>query len=117
MIHVHRRDAGYQDRLRAYQVMLDGEEVGRVKRGESVTVDAAPGAHRLQLKIDWCLSKPIELQVAPGQDAYFECWPNSKPFTVLYWITFGRKEYIGLGPAAALPPGPGEGVLSPESGP
>jgi hypothetical protein len=96
MIHVHRRANAYQDRARAYKVMLDGEEVGRVKRGESVSFDAAPGGHQLQLKIDWATSEPLDVQVAGGQDLNFECWPNSSPLTALYWITFGRKRYIGL---------------------
>ena len=105
MIHVHRRANAYQDRARAYKITLDGQEVGKVKRGESVAVDAAPGAHPLQLKIDWAVSEPLEVQVQPGVDAHFECWPNSTPFTALYWITFGRKKYIGLAPAAG-PPAP-----------
>ena len=99
MIHVQRRDVAYQDRARAYKVMLDGEEMGRVKRGESVSFDAAPGAHQLQMKIDWATSEPLDIEVAAGQDLRFECWPNAKPLTALYWTTFGRKKYIGLAPA------------------
>ena len=29
------RDAGYVDRLRAYQVMIDGQTVGELKNGEN----------------------------------------------------------------------------------
>jgi hypothetical protein len=104
MIHIHRSANAYQDRARAYKIMLDGQEVGKVKRGESVAVDAAPGAHQLQLKIDWAVSQPLDVQVQAGQDAHFECHPNSTPLTALYWITFGRKNYIGLAPAAGPPP-------------
>jgi hypothetical protein len=96
MIHVHRRSGRYQDRARAYKVLLDGQEVGKVKHGESVSVDATPGPHRLQMKIDWATSEPIDLDVQPDQDLHFECWPNSTPLTALYWITFGRNRYIGL---------------------
>jgi hypothetical protein len=99
VIHIDRRANAYQDRARAYKVMLDGQEVGRVKRGESVSFDAAPGAHQLQMKIDWATSEPLDIQVAPGQDLRFECWPNAKPLTALYWITVGRSKYIGLAPA------------------
>ena len=101
MIHVHRRANAYQDRARAYKVVLDGEEVGRVKRGESVSFDAAPGAHQLQLKIDWATSEPLSVDVVAGQDLHFECWPNAKPLTALYWITLGRRRYIGLRSSAA----------------
>jgi hypothetical protein len=100
LIHIARRANAYQDRARAYKVMLDGEEVGRVKRGESVSFDAAPGAHQLQMKIDWATSEPVDIQVAPGQDLHFECWPNSTPLTALYWTTFGKNKYIGLAPAS-----------------
>ncbi len=101
MIHIQRRANAYQDRARAYKVLLDGAEAGSVKRGETVSVDAAPGAHTLQMKIDWATSEPVQVNVVGGQDLHFECWPNAKPLTAIYWTTLGRKKYIALAPAGA----------------
>jgi hypothetical protein len=103
MIHVHRRANAYQDRARAYKILLDGQEVGNVKRGESAAFDAAPGAHELQLKIDWATSEPVSVEVQAGQDVHFNCWPNAKPLTALYWITVGRSRYIGVEEVAGPP--------------
>jgi hypothetical protein len=53
-IHIERETRAYPDRLRAYRVILDDREVGRLRRGESLTVAAEPGTHKLHLAIDWC---------------------------------------------------------------
>jgi hypothetical protein len=95
-IRVERQATGRADLLRRYTVILDGNSVGRVKRGESITIDTAPGHHDLHLKIDWARSPSLELDLADGQQRDVRCWPNAKPLAALYWITVGRSRYIGI---------------------
>jgi len=89
---VERSRKGYADRLRAYEVILDGTRVGRVKRGETLLFDTTAGAHELYLKIDWCRSKTVMLDLKDGEELCLRCWPASKAF----WITVGRSRYIGV---------------------
>jgi hypothetical protein len=94
-IHVERDKRGRVDRVRAYRVMLDGNEVGRVKRGETLTVTATPGQHELHFAIDWCRSAYQDLELADGETVTVRCWSNARPYSSIFYITFGRKNYIG----------------------
>jgi hypothetical protein len=54
---VSRSQDGNRDRFRRYTVLVDGAEIGRLKRGETVTTDLAPGVHTLTITIDWTKSE------------------------------------------------------------
>jgi hypothetical protein len=95
-IHVRRAAGRWTDRLRAYKVVLDGDAVGTVKRGETLTCETAPGSHVLHLEIDWCRSPSVDLEVAPGKDIDVRCWPNARAFTVMFWMRYRRDRYIGI---------------------
>ena len=58
-----RRPRRWQDRLRAYTIVIDGEEVGRVRAGSTVTVPITAGTHTVQLTIDWTGSNELELTI------------------------------------------------------
>jgi hypothetical protein len=93
---VERTESRKTDLLRAYRVVLDGEVVGRVKRGESLTVETDAGQHELHLAMDWMRSPSVELDLAPGQEARVRCWPNASPFYSTYSVSGGRIDYIGI---------------------
>ncbi len=95
------RDTGYIDAARAYRVLIDGVVVNRIKQGKTLQVDVPPGEHRLQLKIDWCSSKPLSFAVAEGERLTFHVKSNlrGRAFQTLYFALFARDEYILLEPA------------------
>jgi hypothetical protein len=95
-IRLDRRPGGRGDRLRAYRVVLDGFVVGRITRGQSLSIEADPGLHEFRLAVDWCGSRSVELKLAPGQETHLECWPNATPGKALYWILFRRSDYIAV---------------------
>lgn len=91
-----RRVAGkWADRRRAYRVIVDGGEVGRLGNGESASFEVAPGSHELHLKIDWCRSERLALDLAPGETAVIECEARN-PWQALYWVSFGCRRYVKL---------------------
>ncbi len=88
----------WPDRLRAYKVMLDGKEIGKIKNGEEREFDAPAGRHRLCLKIDWCGSNTVDFET-PGNAVEFECGSNlteGKALLAILYITFLRDHYIWL---------------------
>ncbi|MEA2448330.1 MAG: hypothetical protein QOG63_262 [Thermoleophilaceae bacterium] len=95
-VDIQRRPGGWVDRARAYKILIDGSEVGRIKAGEAHAFELAPGAHELHLAIDWTRSPSVEMQLAEGERAQLFCRPNANPLTVLWFITFGRGRYIRL---------------------
>jgi hypothetical protein len=93
------RGTGYADRLRAYRVMLDCREIGRIGNGETKLFPVAPGQHELAVKIDWCSSNDVSFSLPSDQSLAFLCdstLRGLKLFAVLYYALFARKKYLWL---------------------
>lgn len=92
------RESGYADVLRAYQVVLDGKVVGKIKDGEQFEFDVAPGKHQLNLKVDWCRSNIVDFEVGQGA-VEFECGSNvggcNGPMAIVY-VLFLSHDYLWL---------------------
>jgi hypothetical protein len=96
-IHI-RREAGWADFIRSYRVVLDGREVGRLKRGEGITLPTTAGTHTLQLEIDWCRSNAVSFSIEDGGSRTFECGNNPGPFLGLLYIVLWPSDYLWLRP-------------------
>lgn len=92
---VKRVSKSWVDRYRAYEIVVNGEVRAQIRRGEQVTVEVDPGQVDAHLRIDWCKSRPVKLNLALGQVALITCRPRSL-FTALYGVTVGRNDYIQL---------------------
>lgn len=86
---------GWVDRYRAYEVIVNGEPRADLKRGEQISLEVDPGHVQIQLRIDWCKSRPIEMDLSLGQEAQITCRPRTI-LTVFYGVTFGRDNYMQL---------------------
>jgi hypothetical protein len=91
-----KRENRFKDAIRAYQVELDGNVIGKINKGESTGFDIPAGKHRLKLKIDWCGSPYVDFEIQTGQILRFECGNNVPPFLVFVYITFLRNKYLWL---------------------
>ncbi len=96
VIEVARTKAWWRDRFRAYEVLVDGEVAGALKRGEKVAISVEPGWHEVLARIDWCGSPPVALDLAPGQTARLECAPNAHLLLLLLYLTIWRNRYVSL---------------------
>ena len=61
-----RRGGSTGDALRRYKVFVDGEVVARLRPNKQVELDVSPGAHEIQLKLDWAKSKPLTVDTSSG---------------------------------------------------
>ena len=59
--------------LRTYKVVIDGNTVGDIRRGETKTFDVSPGRHEIHLEIDWAKSRDLELNLSSGDVASLTC--------------------------------------------
>ena len=97
------RDSGYVDRIRAYRVVVDGREVGRLRNGETKTFSVESGTHELRIKIDWCCSHTIRFTLAANQTSAFECGSalrGAKVLLVLFYPLFAWNKYVWLRPVS-----------------
>jgi len=100
------RHHAWADSIRWYKVIVDGDHVGDVGDDSAVEVLASPGRHELYLKIAWCRSPVVQLELRPGETTRVECASAVGPLNGLWLITFGRHRYIDLHrPPAELRPG------------
>jgi hypothetical protein len=75
LLRLTRQTSPHSDRARKYRVLLDGDEVARLKWGERLELPVSPGSHRLRLKIDWTGSPELQFTIEPGQALNFVCRP------------------------------------------
>jgi hypothetical protein len=95
-IQLSRAHGGYRDLLRRYAVLIDGVQAGRIGRGQTLRFDVPPGVHKLQLKIDWCVSTRLTAEVEPGKSVYFACSPGGDVSEGLAAVTANKGDYISL---------------------
>ena len=100
------RDSGYADRLRAYQVVVDGKTIGKIKNRETKEFETMRGDHELFLKIDWCRSDKIEFSVADKEKKEFDCGSSLRGLRLFLMIIYGTflcNRYIWLRESSELP--------------
>jgi hypothetical protein len=85
-----------QDYFRKYTIVLDDKKVDKIGRGESSIVQTDPGQHEWHLKIAWCRSPKLKLDLTDGKTVVLECRPNSNALVWPYWVTFGRNRAIAI---------------------
>ena len=93
------RGSGYRDKARAYKVLIDGAEVGTIKDGQEEVFEVSPGPHTLRMKIDWCKSRELAVDVPEGGEASFVCRPGGNSIMALMHAVITPGNYVQLDPA------------------
>lgn len=94
-----RRESGYSvDRLRPYRIFIDDKRVLNINEGECKQLAVSPGAHSVSLRVDWCRSHTLQLNMEDGQSMELWCWPKALIYTWPFFLTLGWNRYITLGP-------------------
>jgi len=73
---ISRLKRGTMGLFSAYKVMVDGYDIGEVRRGQSRYFVVAAGSHEVYLEVDWCRSPSIDIDLAPGETISLACWPK-----------------------------------------
>lgn len=97
LLQISRVEDGWGDRVRAYKIVVNGEQRETIKKGETKTIEVDPGEVEVFLKIDWCRSQKQRFEAQPGSEAKFSCGPGN-PFTALWRTTVGRANYMWFEP-------------------
>jgi hypothetical protein len=96
-VEIFRQPHYRRDRARAYRVLIDGEEVGRVKQGQRLEFAVRAGLHTVELRIDWCRSPVRTLSIGEGETVRLVCHPAGGSWTGLLDAIFRRAQYIVVG--------------------
>lgn len=93
------RDSGYADRVRKYKVMCDGKHLGDIGNGESLEFETSPGEKEVFLKIDWCRSDKVRVNVpADGVVTLHggSSLRGAKVFLAIVYAIFMPHKYLWL---------------------
>ena len=86
----------YADRLRSYRILVDGRPVGRLDPRGRLDVTVPPGFHRIEARVDWCRSRPMDIDLRPGEAVGVEVTNTYGAILALWAITFGMFDYLTL---------------------
>lgn len=92
---VQRPSGRWRDLLRSYVVVVDGVRVGTIRSGGELVVSLLPGHHRIEARIDWTGSEPVELVLHPGESAVLGVQPAGGAVRSLDQIV-GHDRYLSL---------------------
>jgi hypothetical protein len=96
VISVSRSARGFRDILRAYKIVVGSRAVGSIKRGQQVDLPVKAGQHKVELKIDWCSSPALTVEVEPGAVTRLYCEPGGSPRGGARQVLDAPGEYIRL---------------------
>lgn len=98
MLTIQRQDLR-TDRLRKYNILIDGKVVGQIKNDQKQSFQLAKGRHDLQLKVDWCSSPRVTFQVEEGLDNLYVCGTSvtgAKFFLFILYLSIMSNKYLFL---------------------
>ncbi len=93
------RDTGYADKLRSYQIELDGQNVGAINDGEILTLPLEAGDHSLVLRIDWGRSNKAQFTSNANEEIQFHCASALRGWNAILAVVYAtvlRSRYIIL---------------------
>ncbi|MGH3401971.1 MAG: hypothetical protein ACRDRJ_05530 [Streptosporangiaceae bacterium] len=96
MIVLERDRTGMRDIFRSYTVVVDGNSVGKIKRGERLELPIAVGHHRIHLQIDWGRSPKLDIDARAGDVIRFSCRPGGSPAAGFRDAFSGSEGYISF---------------------
>ncbi|HEX3898998.1 MAG TPA: hypothetical protein VHW74_07480 [Mycobacteriales bacterium] len=75
-IRIQREANAYADRRRKYRILVDGEELGAIGRGDTIDIPLDPGRHSVWMRIDWTGSEMATFVLEADETIEFVCRPR-----------------------------------------
>jgi hypothetical protein len=70
---VSRNRRGWRDRARSYDIVIDGQQVANIKRGQRMELPVLSGRYQVFMRINWGTSESIQIDVPPGESVELFC--------------------------------------------
>jgi hypothetical protein len=96
MLTISRASGLARDAFRGYRILVDGSEVGKIKRGATATLELPAGRHVVQLELDGLTSHALPVLIRDGQTVQLHCAPGGKASDAIREMTIQPGEYISL---------------------
>jgi hypothetical protein len=81
---VFHRKGEWLNRRQQFKVLIDGREVGKIKRDETLEFELPAGTHVVCCKINWMSSNEKTIEITDGKNVYLAVGSGMKFFMPLY---------------------------------
>lgn len=92
------RTSQYVNSMREYDIYIDKEKVAVINDGEKKIIEVSQGNHEIYIKIDWCKSKKLNVNLTEGHDVNFKCGSEitgiKQAFALLYVFLHHKFVYL-----------------------
>jgi hypothetical protein len=90
------RRGGYTDKLRAYKIFVNDEQVGTIDRNSVLNLEVPSGPLKVQARLDWTESRPLMTEAAPDRMIEIEVSNRWGLLLAMWGSTFGFRSYLKL---------------------
>jgi hypothetical protein len=66
------RDNDFFGMARKLKIIIDEKHVADLKYNRGININVKPGTYLIQVKMDWCTSKPEKVKLNEGESAEFK---------------------------------------------
>ena len=84
--------------MRGYDIYIDNERIDAINNGKKKIIEVSQGNHEIYMKIDWCKSKKLNVNLTKGQELNLKCGSKitgiKQVFVLLY--IFSPLKYLYL---------------------
>ena len=80
--------------IRNYKVIIDSEVVGVIASGETKHFEMSPGTHTIQVKIDWCRSRPCRFESSAGENVELNCGATYNDWRCMFMFVIRPSTYV-----------------------
>jgi hypothetical protein len=90
------RPPRFADRIRSYQILLNGKIAGSIDNDSALEIAAPAGAITIEAEIDWARSRPLTINTVPRERIEIEVRNRWGALLSLWAIAFGKNSYLLL---------------------
>ena len=90
------RGSGYADRLRRYNIFINGVQAGTIAHDAVLDLEVPSGPLTIEARIDWCRSQPLTIEAMPDRRIDIEVSNHWGALLALWGVTFGFRTYLTL---------------------
>ena len=77
------RKKEWQNKSRKFRIYIDGKKIDTIANGEIKEIEIEPGKHKLILKIDWCSSPEVDIEISEEKSTMME----TSGYKLGNWVT------------------------------
>jgi hypothetical protein len=77
------RKKEWQNKARKFRIYIDGKKIDTIANGEIKEIEIEPGKHKLILKIDWCSSPEVDIEISEEKSTMME----TSGYKLGNWVT------------------------------